>query len=111
MEKNNIDKSTRITEIIQHAAADYIQRESNSNSMITVTNVALSPDFQKATIFVTVFPEDKEDPAIEFLRRNLHEFRDYLNEKTRLRNAPWLSFELDAGEKKRQRIDEISRNL
>jgi ribosome-binding factor A len=110
MEKD-LGKQTRIQEMIQHSAAEYIQRESNSNSMITVTNVSISQDFQKCVIFVTVFPEDLEDKALEFLRRNLHELRDHVQDHTRIKHVPWFSFEIDAGEKKRQRIDEISRNL
>ena len=110
MEENQHRKE-KISGVIIEAAAEFIQRESNNNSMITATGVAISPDFQKATVFVTVFPEDKEIPAMEFLRRNLHEFRDYMKTKTRLQRLPWFDFELDAGEKKRQRIDEISRNL
>jgi ribosome-binding factor A len=107
----DVDKKIRISELIQHATADFVQRESNSNSMITVTSVGVSSDFQKATIFVTVFPEDQEEQALDFLRRNIGELKDYLQDNTRLRNIPWLSFEVDAGEKKRRRIDEISQNL
>jgi ribosome-binding factor A len=112
MEKReNLHKKEKVSEIIGHAAAEFIQTESNRNSMITVTNVGISDDFQNAVVFVTVFPEDSETKALEFLRRNLHEFRDFIKSKTRIQHIPWFSFEIDGGEKKRQRIDEISRSL
>lgn len=107
----NSHRKEKIVETIAHAAAEFIQSESNNNSMITVTDVNISDDFQKSTVFVTVFPEDFETPALDFLKRNLHEFRDFIKEKTRLQHIPWFNFQIDAGEKKRQRIEEISRDL
>lgn len=110
-QKENLHRKEKINEIIAHTAAEFIQSESNGNSMITVTNVGVSDDFQKATVFVTVFPEDQEIKAMEFLKRNLHEFRDFMKSNTRIQHLPWFDFEIDGGEKKRQRIEEISRNL
>jgi ribosome-binding factor A len=104
-------KKEKVVEIISHAAAEFIQRESNRNSLITVTNVALSSDFQKSTIFVTIFPENQENAGLDFLQRNLTEFRDFVKQKTRLRNIPWFDFKLDDGEKSRQRIEKISQQL
>ena len=104
-------RKKKITEVVAHAAAEWIKNEGGPQSLITVTNVTMSSDFQNATIFVTVFPDDKEKKAMEFLDRNLHEFRDYVKSNTRLARLPWFSFSQDIGEKSRQRIDEISQNL
>ncbi len=104
-------RKEKIVGVVGHAASEFIQRESNRRSLITVTNVSLSTDFQKATIFVTVFPDQEEAGAMEFLKRNLNEFRDYVKEKTSLQHIPWFNFEIDRGEKKRQRFDEVSREI
>lgn len=107
----NLHRKEKIIEVVAHAAADFIQRESNKSSLITVTHVGLSTDFEKATIFVTVFPDQEETKAIEFLKRNLVEFKQFVKEKTRLQHIPWFSFEIDKGEKHRQRIDDVSRSI
>jgi ribosome-binding factor A len=104
-------KKEKLTEVIAHTAAEWIEKESGPQSMITVTHVEVSSDFHKSTIFVTVFPDEKEKDALLFLERNLSEFRDVVKEKTRIARVPWFSFRLDDGEKSRQRIDEISRSL
>jgi len=101
----------KIVDVISRAAAEFIQKESNRNSMITVTNIGLTDDFQKAIVFVTVFPEDQEQVAIDFLHRKLREFRNFIKKETRLQNIPWFDFQIDGGEKKRQRIDEISKSI
>ena len=104
-------RKEKIGEVIAHAAAEFVQTESNRNSMITITSVGVSDDFQNATVFVTVFPEDQEQVALDFLHRKLRDFRDFIKKKTRLQRIPWFDFKVDGGEKKRQRIEEISQSL
>lgn len=104
-------RKKRILGVVSRAASEFIERESNGKSLITVTNVDLSTDFQKAVIFVTVFPDQEEKKAVDFLKRNLNEFREFIKSHTRLQHIPWFDFEIDRGEKKRQRIDEISREI
>lgn len=100
----------RINDTIKHLAAEYLQRESNRTSLITVTSVDLYDHDSKATILITVLPEDKERVVLEFARRHRPEFRDFLKEKARLRVIPFIDFEIDLGEKNRQRIDELTIN-
>ena len=104
-------RKEKICEVVRLAAAEFVQIESNQNSMITVTSVELSKDFKNAVIFVTVFPEETEEKALAFLHRQLRFFRAFIKEKTRLQYIPWFDFQIDGGEKKRQRIEEISKNL
>jgi ribosome-binding factor A len=110
-DKDDNYRDEKIADVIRAAASEYIQRESNKQSMITVTNVMLSKDFKKVTIFVTVLPEHKEDAVIDFLKRNRPEFKSFIKANSRLTRIPMFDFAIDAGEKSRQRIDEISRNL
>jgi ribosome-binding factor A len=107
MQTQHPHRKDRISEELAHAAAKFIQQESNTNPMITVTHAELSQDFKNATVFVTVFPEDQEELSMDFLRRNVKDFRDFLKNETRLQHLPWLSFEIDGGEKSRQKIDKI----
>lgn len=98
-------------EIVRSAIASFIERESNRQSMITVTNIIATQDFKNVTIFVTVFPEHAEDAALDFLRRQRSEARAHLKKTTRLGRIPFIDFVLDTGEKARQHIDDISRGL
>ena len=104
-------RKERIAEVVSHAASDFIQQEANKRSLITVTRVELSSDFSKAIIFVTVLPDESEEMAIEFLKRNLGDFKDFVKEKTSLQYIPWFDFEIDKGEKARLRVEEISEGL
>ena len=95
-------------EEIQHLASKFIEFESNRNSLITVTSAHLTKDFKKAIIFVTVFPEKEEDKAVNFLKRQRSNFKHFVKKNSRIGRIPFFDFEIDKGEKSRQRLEEIS---
>jgi len=100
-------REEKIANHIKELAAIFIEREAGSTSLITVTRVLLSPDKKKATIMVSVLPREKESAAYGFIRRNLGELRKYVSKGLRVNPVPFLSVEIDEGEKNRQRIDEL----
>jgi len=102
------DKTLKVIKIIKMAAADFIQLESNGASLITITDVRLSKDENCANILFTVLPEEKEEAVLEFMKRMRSEFRQYIKTKTRLGRIPTFDFQIDFGEKHRQKIDLIS---
>jgi ribosome-binding factor A len=105
------DKHDRATTTIREALAVYIQHEANTNPLITVTNVTIAPDYKRATVMFTTLPDDREADAQVFLKRHATEMRDYLKKHTRLRRIPHLEFSVDYGERHRQHIDEIVREI
>ncbi len=104
------NRTEKIIEIIRKAAADFVQIESNGSSLITITEVRLSKDKKCANILFTVLPEDKEEAVLDFLRRMRSEFREYTKEKTSLGIIPTFDFQIDLGEKHRQKLDTIPLN-
>ncbi len=101
----------KAAEQLMHHAANYIAMEAGRESLITPTRTDLSPDRKNATIYVTVFPDTAEKIAIEFLMRHKDLFRKYLKDHARLGVLPYIKFELDYGERNRQRMDELSNLL
>lgn len=99
----------QIEEELAHAAAAFFARESNRESLMTVTRASLSPDEKRATIFFSVLPESREGAALRFAKRMRSDFRDYLRKGSRISARPHIDFELDIGEKNRQRIDDLTR--
>ncbi|MBI5126465.1 MAG: ribosome-binding factor A [Candidatus Taylorbacteria bacterium] len=102
------EKDERLKDVLKTLAAEFVQRESNGISLITITDVAIADRGGRATIYFTVLPEDKVKGVLDFLKRKRAEFRDYVTEKSRIGRIPFFDFALDIGEKNRQRIDEIS---
>jgi len=101
-------KTLRLKEVVREKAGLFLTYESNRQSLITVTDVMMSPDKKRAMILVTVLPTHKEEAAMDFLKRKRSEFRNFLMKETRVGHIPRIDFAIDLGEKNRQRIDEIS---
>lgn len=102
-------RNEKIANQIKELAAEFLGRENNRTSLITVTSCNASPDLKKATIFITVLPDKKEHDALDFARRKRTEIRDYLKRKMNLKIIPFLDIKIDEGEKNRQKIDELLR--
>ncbi|OGG71146.1 hypothetical protein A3F27_01930 [Candidatus Kaiserbacteria bacterium RIFCSPHIGHO2_12_FULL_53_13] len=102
-------RQTQIGEAIAHLAGEFFARESNRQSLITVTRADVSPDIKNVTVYFSVLPEKFEDAALNFAKRVRSDFREYLKEYSVLRYLPTVDFALDLGEKNRQRIDELTR--
>jgi ribosome-binding factor A len=83
----------------------------NYQSLITVTHADVSPNFKSAKIFVSVLPESEEHKVLAFLGRHAHDIRNYLKKHLATRTIPFVTFAADLGERNRQRIDELSREL
>lgn len=103
-------RTSQVSEQIAHLAADFFARESNGKSLITVTRSDVSPDLRNVMIYLSVLPESFEQHALNFAKRSRPEFRDYLKSNARMQYLPNVDFELDYGEKNRQRIDDLTRN-
>ena len=95
-------------EALRTAAAEFLAREANRNSLITVTRVEMRPDGKHAVIYITVFPETAEAAALAFANRNRGELGQFLLKRTKGMRIPKFEFEIDLGDKNRRRIDELS---
>lgn len=101
-------RQQQVAEQIAHLAADFLGKESNRQSMITVTRADISPDLKNATVFFTVMPNEQEEGALDFAKRKRTEFRTFVKKHTQLRRLPFFDFEIDHGEKHRQHLDTLS---
>jgi len=102
-----LPKQERLRTEIRRLANEFLIRESNRLSIITVTGVDVDREAERAIISVSILPEGKEEAAIDFLKRSRSDFRDYVKEKARLSRIPFFDFEIDRGEKNRQKIEGI----
>lgn len=103
----NGDRGEKMQEALRKAAAEFLAREANHQSLITVTATSLSNDHKRGIIYITVFPDSAEMQALAFANRNRSEFSDFFKKKVRGWLPPRVEFVIDRGEKMRQRLDDI----
>lgn len=102
-------RNEKIGVLVKELAATFLGRQNNRTSLITVTSCNTSPDLKRATIFITVLPENKERVALEYAKRNRPELREFLKKNMQTKVIPFIDIEIDKGEKNRQKIDELLR--
>lgn len=100
-------RNEKIKEILHDLGARFLSVNGNGSSLITVTSVDISPNERNATIFFTVFPSEFEKTAVEFAKRKRSEFKKFVKENSKLGKIPQLDFQIDLGEKNRQKIDSL----
>jgi ribosome-binding factor A len=105
------ERQGRVGTLLQECVARFVQQEANTNPLITITRVDISPDLKRAIVFFTTIPDGKESGALIFLKRSASEMRQYIKEHARMKRIPHLDFFVDAGERHRQHIDEVMRDI
>lgn len=104
-----MQRNEKVANFIKELSAQFLEHESNGTSLITVTSCNVSPDLKKATIFITVLPDEKEHDALDFAKRKRGDLRDHIKKNMQTKVIPFIDIELDYGEKNRQKIDELLR--
>lgn len=105
------ERQEKMSQLLLELAGRYINRESNRNALITPTRIDISRDFKNCTIFVSVLPSEEDENVIWFLKRHAKDFRSFVKNNTNMRVLPFFEFEIDYGERNRQRLDEIGREI
>ncbi|MCE9549333.1 ribosome-binding factor A [Candidatus Nomurabacteria bacterium] len=104
---NQDGRQGKAANLIKELCAQFLGRENNNTSLITVTACSVSPDLKRATLFMTVLPENKEQEALGFVKRKRSELREYLKKNMATKTIPFIDVMIDKGEKNRQKIDEL----
>ena len=103
------ERNEKVSNLLRELSAQFLGRENNRTSLITVTYADVSADLKKGTIFISVLPNSAEESALNFCKRKRSDLRDFIKKNMATKNIPFLDFEIDYGEKNRQRIDELLR--
>lgn len=77
-------------------------------SLVTISSINLAPDTRNATIFVSIFGDEKEQKsAIIALNRATPFIQKCCAEKVKIKNFPKLYFKLDTTFDKKEHLDDI----
>jgi len=110
-QQHSFDRHERVNALVKDLAAAFIQIESNSDPLITVTSANISPNYRNATIFITTIPDGREEDALIFLKRHGGDMRTYIKKHSKFKTIPRIDFAVDAGERHRQHIDRIASEI
>ncbi|MBQ3673006.1 MAG: 30S ribosome-binding factor RbfA [Paludibacteraceae bacterium] len=101
----------KIARLIQKDMSDILLRFARTipGTLISVSEVRVSPDLGIAHIYLSIFPQDKVTSTMESIQENSHKFRGELGslERHQLRIIPEIIFHLDDTIDRLEHIDEL----
>lgn len=97
--------------LLREVIAEIILRDFTfpAGTMVTVTRANVSDDLFHATIYISVLAKDTagERQILEELTHSAGDIQFTLNRKLRMRPVPRITFAIDQGEKRRERIEKL----
>lgn len=101
----------KISRLIQKDMSDILLRYARTlhSTLISVSEVRVSPDLGIAHIYLSIFPQNKVTETMEAIEQNTSYFRGQLGnlERHQLRVIPEIKFHLDTTIDSMERIDEL----
>ncbi|MBR1879009.1 MAG: 30S ribosome-binding factor RbfA [Paludibacteraceae bacterium] len=101
----------KIARLIQKDMSDILLRYARTlhGTLISVSEVRVSPDLSIAHIYVSIFPQDRVRETMTLIEENTHKFRGELGtlERHQLRVIPEIAFHLDETIDRMERIDQL----
>lgn len=91
-------KVKKLEEQIKHEIADiFLKDVKYPNKIVTVTIVKISTDYSIAKIYLSVFPTEKNEKALEFFKTNASKIRMHFGNKmkNKMRKIPVLTYYID----------------
>lgn len=92
-------RQAKISRLIQKELSEIFRRQTAKmrGTLVSVTNVRVSPDLSVAKAYLSVFPSDKGAEVLESIKASAKTVRYELAQKVRfqLRKCPELAFYLD----------------
>lgn len=107
------ERLPKINQLLKQELSRLILKElgSNRDVLVTLTDVSTAKDLSACSVFVSVFPKEKEEKAVDWLNRKSYHLHQFLNKRLSLRKVPKLNFRLDKEKEQFERLDQILRKL
>lgn len=102
-----ISREDKLKSLFKKLTAGFLKNELDTHSLVTVTDIALSRNGNKALALVSVFPEKSEDGVLKILKQKEGALRKFYASQTKMKFVPRVEFKIDKGEKNRQRIETL----
>ena len=90
-------------------AAEFLSRELDRKTLVSVTRIETSSDLKNAVVFIIVFPEKEEHPVLGKIKPG--EFRGFIKQKMKTKFLPAIEFRIDESLKKERKMDRLIDNV
>ena len=113
MAVNRLDRlNPLLRRVIAEGMGKVMQGDSVPGILITVTNVECAKDMRDATVWVSVFGDDRQKQlALQHLKHHARDFQALINSEVKMKFTPRLTFKLDLSLEKGDEVLSILNSL
>lgn len=106
MSTNRLNK---VNELLRFEVSQILHKEIEAGTgvFVTVVRIEVSPTLEHATIYVSVFPDNKEKEVMQKIKRQIYPIQQMLNKKLSMRPVPKVRFDIDRSEERASKIEQI----
>ncbi len=99
----------RVSSLIQEELSKIIQRyvDFPEGALVTVSEVNVSPDLEKAEVKISVIPTDLSKESLVILNKSAGRLQHLLNRKLNIKPMPRIDFEVDYGLAKAAEVEKL----
>lgn len=99
----------KINELVRDLLGDILMRELSLKSgiLVTISKVDTSKDLRYTRVFLSVYPENESNYALQALRNEMFEIQGKLNKKLHIRPLPRVEFVLDRTEVEADEVEKL----
>lgn len=98
----------KVSELLKQLLAEMVKETlADEYGMVTVMDVDLAQDLKNAVIYISCLEKKNQETVLKILNLQAKAYQHQLGRKLEMRYTPKLSFKLDRGLDKINRVEEI----
>ncbi len=99
----------RVNQLIKKTLSKLLLKELDfeKDVLITLTRVETASDLSKASVFISVMPEEKIELVLRSLNRNIYHLQQKINKKLVMKRVPNIIFKVETKTAEADRIEKL----
>ena len=81
------------------------------STLLTVARVEATGPLDKAYVYISIWPEDKQEEVMEVLQKNIYATQKYIDKRLSMRRVPQLVLEVDEQSASRREVEDVLDSL
>ena len=78
-----------------------------ANTILSVSRVEVAPSFDQAFVYISVWPEDKEEEILDELKSDIYHTQKFIDKRLSMKKVPKLILRLDEQTSSRREVEDL----
>ena len=106
------DRIKKVNELVKETLGNILKEDfSYENVLISISYVKTTQDLKSSRVFVTVFPYDKKEEVLDFLKQSLPKIQALFGNTIELKFTPKLEILFDESYEYEAQIEDLCRKI